>query len=1042
MEVFRKKAFRAFAFLSLLSVSAIAQTSSVQQLFGDLHWRLIGPFRGGRAVAVSGVPGSATHFYFGSVDGGIWQTTSAGTVWKPIFDSQKIASIGSIAVSESDPSTIYAGTGESDIRSDLATGDGVYKSTDGGATWKNIGLRDSRQISRVLIDPQDPGTVYVGVLGHAYGPSDERGVYRTKDGGATWKRILDKGPSVGIADMAQAAAKPAVLFAATWNAHRPPWSTYAPLEGPGNAIYRTTDGGDNWSQLTGHGLPAGDWGRVGVAVSPDGQRVYALIDDAGQSGLYRSDDGGESWTLANSDPRLTSRSWYFNCITIDPQHPDTLYIPNVALYRTTDAGRTISIVRGAPGGDDYHQIWVDPKNADHLVLGTDQGTSISLDHGATWTTWYNQPTGQLYHVTTDHRFPYAVYGAQQDSGAMAVYSRTDHSRITPRDWFQPGGSESGYIALDPKDEDIIYITDTYGGVQRFDRRTSFSQNITPLPTDAFGTSIDKRKYRDAWTPALVFSPADKTSLYLGTQYVMKTVDGGIHWQQISGDLTGAVKGASTTGPTTVDNAMQRGYGVVYAIAPSPLDAKLIWAGSDTGLVHLTRDGGATWSDVTPKGLTPWSKIALIEASPFDTSTAYVSVDRHRLDDMKPYIYVTHDAGHSWQLAVDGIAPDSFVNCVREDTKQRGLLYAGTERGLYVSFDDGAHWQPLQLNLPTTSVRDINIHGDDVVIATHGRSFWILDDAAPLRQMAAAAAAQKSFFYATATALRVDNDAFLGTPLPPEEPTAANPPSGAIFDYLLKVPAQTITLRIYDQHHTLLRHFSSGEKPAAHPPLPIAERWFPAPQVLQTTAGEHRFIWDLATGESGASAADDDDDDGGTPRGPRVPPGVYSAVLTIDGQTFTQPLTVAMDPRVTATTAALVQQFDLGQRIYADTLNSRKALAEAQSAQQQLKALASPDLTKGVQESIGKILDGDAGLARANSELSQALQVVESGHGPAPATALDLYRQARSAASAAEGKWAALKSSELPPLNEQLRKANKKPLAISQIEQTVEYLMTR
>jgi photosystem II stability/assembly factor-like uncharacterized protein len=603
-------------FLLFLAVSTIAQ-SVPSELVNGLKWRLIGPFRGGRAVAVSGVPGDSTTFYFGAVNGGIWKTTDAGTVWTPIFDGQPVGSIGAIAVAPSDPKTIYAGTGESDVRSDLSSGDGVYKSSDGGASWTHVGLEDTRQISRIVVDPQNANVVYVGALGHAYGPNAERGVYKSVDGGAHWAKVLDQGPDIGISDLAICSGNPQILFAGTWHTHRPPWSTYAPIDGPGGGLFRSQDAGKTWSRLNinGSGLPEGDWGRVGVDVAPDGKRVYALIQ-AKKAGLYRSDDGGTTWVLENADPRLTSRAWYFNGVTIDPHNPDVIYIPNVALYRSEDGGKTISIVRGAPGGDDYHQIWIDPRNSASMVLGTDQGTTISLDRGQTWSTWYNQPTAQLYHVITDNQFPYVVYGAQQDSGSAAVLSRTDHGQITPRDWFPAGASESGYMAPDPKDPNIIYLSGTYGSVDRYNRRTGLSQDVTPWPVPTFGSEINQRKYRDPWTPVLLFSPADSTTLYLGTQYVMKTVDGGLHWQTISPDLTGStpqVGDNKSQGPPTVENAKQRGYGVVFTIAPSALNRDLIWAGADTGLIHLTRDGGKNWKDVTPPGLSSWSKISFIEA---------------------------------------------------------------------------------------------------------------------------------------------------------------------------------------------------------------------------------------------------------------------------------------------------------------------------------------------------------------------------------------------------------------------------------------------
>jgi photosystem II stability/assembly factor-like uncharacterized protein len=1051
----------------LLSAAASASASAQElspALFNGLRWRLVGPFRAGRVVAVGGVPGSGRDFYFGGVDGGVWKTTDAGTVWQPIFDGQSVASIGALAVAPSDPKVIYVGTGESDIRSDLASGDGVYRSGDGGVTWKHIGLDDSRQISRILVDPSDANTVYVGVLGHAYGPSEERGVYKSTDGGENWQRVLDKGPDTGIADLAMAVNQPQILFAATWNAHRAPWSVYAPLDGPGSGIFRSTDGGAHWVAISGHGLPGGAWGRTGIAVGADGRRVYATIDCPGHAGLYRSDDQGDNWTLVNSDERLTSRAWYFSSLAIDPTNADVLYIPNIALYRTEDGGKTIEIVRGAPGGDDYHQVWVDPKTPSHLALGVDQGATISLDRGQTWTTWYNQPTAQLYHVTTDHAFPYSIYGAQQDSGSIAVHSRSDHGHVDTRDWFLPGGSESGYLAIDPRDENVVYLSDTYGGVSRFDLRTSFSQDVTPWPLGGFQTPIDKRRYRDPWTPVLVFSPADKISLYLGTQYVMKTGDGGLHWREISPDLTGAVTGSSNNGPATLDNAEPRGYGVVFTIAPSPLNADEIWAGSDSGLIHLTTDGGKSWRDVTPPGISPWSKISLIEASRFDPATAYAAVDRHRLDDRKPYIYITHDFGKSWKLAVNGIAPNHFLSAVREDPEQRNLLFAGTEFGIYVSFDGGDDWQPINLNLPVSSIRDMTFNGSDLIVATHGRSFWVLDDIAPLRQAAAAQKA-KAFFYAPPAAVRVDNDGFLGTPLPPEEPQAANPPDGAIVDYYLGSAATKVTLQIVDARGRVLRHFSSNDNTTVKQPLlPIAERWFPKPRVLESGAGEHRFVWDLAGGGSGTGPAGDDDDASAVPAGPRVPPGTYTLRLTVDGVQSDRPLRVTMDPRVNVTAQALDRQFALADSIYAQMLSSRKAMAELESVESQLKTLEAgtnpPDLAGAVHAALARLQqikgsedagsdDADhgkkgtePGLAAANSGLGAALRMVESGHRDAPSQALLIFNQMSKAAGENIAAWLRFKSAELGDVNAALGRAGRKPMQIAAIEEQVHYAMTR
>ena len=1063
----------AIALLFLLPLAAPAIAQSVPpELINGLKWRLIGPFRGGRAVAVAGVPGDSTTFYFGGVNGGIWKTSDSGTVWTPIFDSQPVGSIGAIAVAPSDPKIIYAGTGESDIRSDMSSGNGVYQSVDAGATWTHIGLEDTRQISRIVVDPQNPNIVYVGALGHAYGPNEQRGVFKSVDAGAHWSKVFYQSPEIGISDLAISAGNPQVLFAGSWHTHRTTWSTYAPVDGPGGGIYRSQDAAKTWTRLQGSGLPDGDWGRIGLAVAPDGKRIYALIQ-AKSAGLYRSDDGGDTWTLVNADPRLTSRAWYFSGITVDPQNPDVIYMPNVALYRSEDGGKTISVVRGAPGGDDYHQIWVDPKNSASMVLGTDQGTTISLDRGRTWSTWYNQPTAQLYHVTTDNQFPYVVYGAQQDSGSAAVYSRTDHGQITPRDWFPAGESESGYMAVDPRNPDIVFLSGTYGTVDRFDKRIELSQDVTPWPAISFGSDISQRKYRDPWTPVLLFSPADPTALYFGSQYVMKTVDGGLHWQTISPDLTGAApKSAANKGvtkadakpePATNENAMQRGYGVVFTIAPSPLNRDLIWAGSDTGLIHVTRDGGKNWKNVTPPGLSTWSKISFIEASHFDPAAAYAAVDRSRLDDRAPHLYRTRDYGVTWQPITNGIAPDAFLRAIRQDeaAESRTLLFAGTESGVYVSFDDGDHWQSLQLNLPSTSVRDLVIHGEDLVIATHGRSFWILDNITPLRQAAEAAKADSPWLYHPAPAYRIDNNSFPGTPIPPEEPIAENPPSGATIDYLIKTQASNVTLEIFDAQKKLVRKFSSADKEETRhtESLPIAERWFPKPQSLQTTPGLRRFVWDLTWSSSGGPAAGDDSRFRNPP-GPKIVPGIYDVRLTVDGKIQTQPLKVVMDPRSPVTASELQQQLQLGQKIYAEALEGRRAQAEIESVQKQLTDLtakigATNESLKSAladaKSEIAKILtdtltNKDAqppkGLQDAYTDLASALHVVEGSDRTVPSQAIAVYEDSSPRVKQAIAQWTTYKQSKLPQLNDKLRQGNLAPVAISQIEREVEFLRSR
>lgn len=878
------------AILSALSGAISFAQPVAPQFLNALEWRLIGPFRGGRVLGVAGVPGDANTFYFGSVGGGLWKTTDGGIVWKPIFDQlpdgHRIASIGAIAVAPSDPNTIYVGTGEADMRSAISFGDGIYKSTDAGTTWTHIGLADSRQIGRIVVHPADPNRVYVAALGHAYGANAERGVFRSIDGGRTWQHVLNKGPQIGAIDLAMDPDDPSTIYAATWMAVRTTWSTYPPLSGAGGGLYKSTDGGDTWTQLS-NGIPKAGWGRVGVAAA-SGHRVYALMPESDKSednkpALFRSDDGGDTWTLVSSESRITSRSWYFCGITVDPHNRDTAFFPNVGLQKTTDAGKTFSTVRGAPGGDDYHSLWIDPTNSSRMILGTDQGATISPDGGTTWTTWYNQPTAQMYHVITDKAIPYSVYGSQQDSGTAGVPSRTDHAVISERDFRPVGGAEAGYIAPDPRDPNVFYVNDTFGTVNRFDRRTGESQLITPWPAAEFSTEINQRRYRNTWTSPLVFSEAQPEALYFGTQYVLRTVDGGTHWTKISPDLT------------SVGTSHAKDSGVVYTIAPSPRLASLIWAGSDTGLIHITRDGGKTWTNVTPKGLNEWSKITLIEASRHDPAVAYAAVDRHRLEDYKPYIYRTTDYGKTWTLIVDGLAEPAFINAVRCDPVRKGLLYAATELGVAVSFDDGAHWQPLDRSLPAVSVRDLVIHGNDLVIGTHGRGFWIMDDITPLRQIQAN---QETALLKPAPAVRIINPDFTGTPLPLEIPKAMNYPMGAVIDYTLATDS-SVEMEIFDTKRTVVRRFSSTEMPPkkpTHREESVAEAWQPVPRPVTAHAGANRVIWDLRLEEAD---------------GPFVAPGFYTIQMKTGGQTFTQTFEVKPDSRSPASPKDWRAQSELG-----------------------------------------------------------------------------------------------------------------------------------
>jgi photosystem II stability/assembly factor-like uncharacterized protein len=1029
---------------SRLALLAFATTLAAQppgSLFDGLRWRMIGPFRGGRAIAATGVPGDPNIFYFGAVGGGIWKTTNAGLTWSPIFDDQHVASIGAIEVAPSDPNVIYAGTGEADIRSDLSQGNGVYKSTDAGKTWSNIGLGDSHQIGRILIHPSNPDIVYVAALGHAYGPNAERGVYRSTDGGRSWQKVLDKGPDVGATDLVFEPENPQVIYATMWQARRPPWSVYGPMEGPGSGLYKSTDRGDHWSQLTGNGLPEGPWRRSGVAVArgTQGQRVYALIDAASGSGLFRSDDSAKTWTRVGSDPRIDSRAWYFSSVTVDPKNPDTVYLPNVAVYRSTDGGKNFIVLKGAPGGDDYHYLWIDPTDSTRMILASDQGINISTDTGASWSSWYNQPTAQLYHVITDNQFPYNVYASQQDSGTAVVPSRTNHGLIAEYDRFSVGGAESGYIAPDPKDPNIVYVSNTYGTLTRFDKRTAQGQNITPWPAPGFGGDISQRKYRFTWTAPLVFSPVDN-ALYYGSQYVLKTTDGGLNWQEISPDLTGAdgKNGRPAPGENlTIENAKARGYGVVYSIAPSPITAGLIWAGSDTGLIHLTRDGGKTWANVAPPGVTDWSKITAIEASHFIAGAAYAAVDRHRLDDNKPYLYRTRDYGKTWTPITSGIEAPSFLNAIREDPARKGLLYACTETGVFVSFDDGDHWQSLQLNLPTVSVRDLVVHGDDLVIATHGRSFWILDDMSPLREVDSKVAASDAYLYQPAAAIRLNPEGFQGTPLPPEIPKAQNPPDGAIIDYYLKsAPSGEVTIEILDSKNQLVHRYSSNDRPTARRGRQaIADIWIVPPPRLTTRPGMNRFVWDLRY--SAASGGTGDPESGQAARGPQALPGTYQARLTVAGQRFTQPLKVVLDPRSSATPADLAKQFDLAMKTSQELGSATETTQQIGSLRRQLsdaKAKVSGD--SSLLASIAS-LDSDAakiagaaggrnadappsGLNAVRLQLNAVINVVDSADRTPPAQAYALFDQASRDLATQLAAWNSLKTGKLVEINRSLQ----------------------
>jgi len=1014
--------------------------------YAALRWRLIGPHRGGRVLAVAGVPGDAATFYFGAVNGGVWRTRNAGVTWEPLFDDQSISSVGALAIAASDPNVIYVGTGEASIRSDITYGAGVFKSTDGGAHWRSLGLADTRHIGKILVDPRNPDVVLVAALGHTYGPNPDRGVFRSTDGGRSWTKVLYQNPDIGAIDLAADPGDPAVVYAAMYQARRTPWEQYPPDEGPGSGLYKSTDGGATWKPITGHGLPAGPLGRIGLAVGRGG-RVYALIGARMEAGLYRSDDAGETWQLAGSDPRLTSRSWYFCRVTVDPQNPDVVYAPNVALLQSTDGGKTFTVLKGQPGGDDYHELWVDPRNPAHAIVGSDQGAVITVDGGRTWSSWYNQPTAQFYHVVTDDAFPYRVYGAQQDAGTAAVASRSDYGEITFRDWAPVGAGESGYLAPDPLDPDIVYGGDTYGEVHRFDRATGQSQDIAPWPVSTFSVPMPQRKYRFTWTSPLVFDRVDKHTLYLGAQMVLRTGDGGLHWEAMSPDLTrgaggaGGARAAADTGPATIANAAARGYGVVYAIAPSPLAAGLVWVGSDDGLIQRTTDGGKHWQNVTPQELTPWSAISLIEASPFDTAAAYAAVDRHRLDDFAPYIYRTRDGGAHWTRADQGIAPQAYVQAVRADPVRRGLLYAGTETGVYVSFNDGDHWESLQLNLPVVSVRDLAVHGADLIAATHGRSFWVLDDVTPLRQLTDSALRAPAYLFAPAPAIRLRRSVSNDTPIPPEEPHGFNPPAGAVIDYFLgSPPSDSVTLEIRDARGAVVNRFSSNDRlsPPSERPQ-IADEWLPHAEPPTVHTGLNRFVWDLryppppSESRNYSIAVVAGQGTVAEPQGPLVLPGEYQVRLSVGGRAYTQRLRVELDPRVRVPDSVLAGQLRLALEISNSMVQQQGLQVGLRGLQGELRVVGQRAIDKGVRGrlvALERVADSLAREVRSvGGELTGVESVVESADRAPTEPARQVFAGLRDRLSAASGRWQRVLASDLPALNTQLRRQGVAPLRV-------------
>jgi photosystem II stability/assembly factor-like uncharacterized protein/DNA-binding FrmR family transcriptional regulator len=1016
-----------------------------EKLFGAMRWRQVGPFRGGRVLAVTGVPGEPNVFYFGGASSGVWKTTDTGVSWTPIFDKQSIASIGAVAVADSDHNIIYVGTGEACIRGNISYGNGVYKSVDGGKTWKNIGLKDTRHIGAVIIDPKNPNIVFVAALGHAYGPNEERGVFRTTDGGATWQKVLYKDTKTGAIDVVFDPKNSSTLFASLWEVYRTPWSLSS--GGPGSGLYKSVDGGATWTRMEGHGLPSGIMGRIGVTVSgADSNRVYAMVESK-EGGLYRSDDGGENWVRANEDGRLRQRAWYFSHIFADPKSVDTVYVLNTGMFRSTDAGKTFNLLP-APHGD-HHGLWIDPDNPQRLINGNDGGATISIDNGSTWSTQYNQPTAQFYHVITDNRWPYYIYGAQQDNSTIAIKSFDDDGVIGRQDWYQVGGGECGYIAPYPPDPNIVFAG-AEAFITRFDKRTEQLVDISVWPLDVSGNGAEKLTHRFQWTSPLFISPHDPNTLYSAAEMIFKSTDAGQSWTAISPDLTRNDKSKQkpSGGPITLDITSVEYYDTVFAVAESPVKKDLIWAGTDDGLVQLTQDGGQHWVNVTPKDLPEWSMISIVEASHHDAGTAFLAVDRHKLDDFRPFIYRTRDYGKTWILAANGIPEGSYVRSVREDPTRKGLLFAGTETGVYFSIDDGGHWQPLKLNQPTVPIHDLAIHDNDLVVATHGRAFWVLDDIAPLRQIDNASANAEVVLYKPQPALRLH----LPDQIDRRGPVGDNAPLGAIIDYYFKTaPKDEVKLEFLDSSGKVVRSLSSREKKEAEQP----PEW--PDQVKEVTtipagAGMNRYAWNMRWEAPvkipGAFYS------GQGPQGPLVNPGQYTVKLTVGNQSQTQPLEVVLDPRIkTVKPDDLQKQLALAMQVRDANTDDHRAVNQIRQLRSELGALRrrieddsnlktvvaqldalDKKMTPVEEELIQVNMKGsEANLAfpnRLNEQLDSFSSSAQAGDGAPTQQQYEVFKMLRGQLDQQLAAWKQILATDVPAFNQLIRSNNVPALYLS------------
>ena len=1001
--------------LCLASVGAAQTPASIPtSLYQDMQWRQVGPYRAGWATAVTGIAGSSSTFWFGGAGGGVWKSTDAGRTWHPSMQHETAAAIGALAIAPSDPKVLYAGTGQVAARYDIMAGNGVYRSEDGGETWQHAGLDSTRHIGALLVSPSNPRHVLVAALGHVFAPNSQRGVFLTDDGGKTWRRSLFISDSTGAVDLAWDPESTSVVYAAAWQMHMHPWLDYfQPYAGPESAVYKSTDGGEHWEKLGGAAWPAGSLGRIGLAVArgSGGRIVYAVVDaPQGGGGLYRSADGGASWDYVNHDGTLGSS--YFGRVVVAPDDSNSVYVMGRSIRHSSDGGRHFEVMRGSPGGDDYHSLWIDPVTPERMIIGSDQGAVLTLNGGNTWSSWYNQPTGQFYHLAADDQFPYHIYSGQQDNGTVEIASSGPYGVIEERDWHPVGGDERDYMVPKPGNPGIVFGSGLGGHVSRFNEDTRQSAEVSPWPVSSYGARPTTVKYRYTWITPLVFSPFPPHAMFLGSQVLFRSLDDGDHWTAVSPDLSGRKKGATGCQDPAPAAARDCGFGVIFSIAPSPASRRIIWAGTDDGLIQVTADGGTHWRNVTPDSAPVWGRITSIDAAATDSATAYVAIDTHRLDRFAPLLLRTHDMGHTWQTITGGLPAGEYTTVLRADPERRGLLYAGTDRGVYVSFDDGDHWQPLGPGFPTTWVRDLLVHKGDLLAATQGRGIWALDDLAPLREATAAIARKQYHLFQPASAWRLRGNENRDTPPPPSTPLGQNPPAGAIIDYWIgQGGSGPVTLTIRDSADHVIRSFSSDGKPEELPSERYFQKdWTVAPQRVSAEPGMHRFLWDLRYPTPMALQYDFSiagvwkEGTPLEPRGPLVLPGRYRVTLSVNGKTESQPLHVRMDPRVHVTVAALRRQLDLAQAI--DSL-LRRAVSAHQEVEAQLGDSISHDsATTASLDSLAG--NGTPGLSRVTGVLSSLVTGVQGADAAPTAGQRSVYEDYRGQLEALLVKWATLR----------------------------------